>query len=124
VNPVRVARGAALLGLFGLLALVLAWSLWLAPSDHFPLVWVLCLWAGPLLAALPGILRGSPYTHAWTSMLGLAYFAHGLVEAINNPAERPYGTLEALLALTLYAGAMLYARWEGRRRKARGESPR
>jgi len=124
MSPVGVARVATLVGIFGLLALGLAWALWLAPSVHFPLAWILLLWAGPLLVALPGIVRGSPYTHAWTSMLALAYFAHGLVEAIDSPAERLYATAEALLALSLYGGAMLYARWEGRLRKARGENPR
>ena len=63
--------------LIALIAVCLAWELWLAPLR--PGGSWLALKALPLLAPLPGILRRSRYTYQWSSMLILAYFIEGVV---------------------------------------------
>jgi uncharacterized membrane protein len=70
--PVLLAR-AALASLLGLLALCLAWELWLAPLR--PGGSWLVLKALPLLAPLFGVLQERRYSFQWSSMLALAYLA-------------------------------------------------
>ena len=110
----RATRFASVVAYFGLFLLLMAWHAWLAPSTYFPVALVLLVMVTPLLVPLRGLLHGRPYTYAWTSLLALAYFAHGLVEAYVNPAERLYASAEALLALGLFATCVLYARWRSR----------
>ena len=63
------------------------------------------LLALPLLAPLPGLWRGRPYTYAWASMLVLFYIA-GLVVYRGPPtlALAALGALE-FLALVLFVRA-------------------
>jgi len=68
----------------------------------------------PLLLPLRGLLHGRLYTHRWVPYLALAYVGHALVELTANPAERPYAALELLFSLSLFMGALLYARHAGR----------
>lgn len=109
MSPIRVAYGATLAGHLGLLALVMAWTIWLSPPA-LPVALVLVLWAGPLLLPLRGLLHGRRYTFQWTSFLALVYFVHGAVEAFAGPAERGLALVEVALSLLLYGGAVTYAR--------------
>jgi uncharacterized membrane protein len=64
----------------------------------------------PLSLPLWGLLRGRPYTHAWTALLSLPYFVHGVGEAYAEPAVRILASAEMALSVTLFLGATLYAR--------------
>ena len=119
MNRTRLARLAALIGYFGLFALVVAWNAWLSPPTHLPIALVLLVWGTPLLFPLRGLLHGRPYTHAWTSYLALAYFTHGVVQAWAVPAERLLGLAEIGLSLLLFTGAIFYARLRGRELRQR-----
>lgn len=110
----RVAYWVALTGYFGLLILLWSWHVWLAPPRHWPTALVLAILLLPLAAPLRGLVHGRPYTFAWTTFLALFYFLHGISEAVGNPAARIYAVIEILLSLTLFTGAMLYARWRSR----------
>lgn len=92
-----------------LLFLCLSWELWLAPLR--PGGSMLALKAIPLLLPLFGILRGSRYTHQWTSMLSLVYLTEGLVRAVSDSgASQALAIGETILALVLFAGCLAYAR--------------
>ncbi len=72
---------------------------------------MLALKAVPLLLPLFGILRGSRYTHQWTSMLTLAYLTEGLVRAASDSgASQVLATLETALAVLLFVGCLAYSR--------------
>lgn len=112
LQTVRLARRLNLVAsasLLALIALCLAWELWLAPlrpGGSWLVIKVL-----PLLAPLFGILRGRRYTHQWASMLSLAYFVEGVVRAGSErglPAT--LALLEIVLSVTFFAAAVLYAR--------------
>jgi len=110
----RTGRWLTLAGLTGLLGLIVAWNAWIAPSQIFPVALVLLIQGMPLLLPLHGLLHGRPYTHAWTAFLSLAYFAFGIMEAYSNPPERPYALLMVLFSLMLFAGCIVYARFQSR----------
>jgi len=102
-------RGAVL-SLFALIALGLAWELWLAPIK--PGGSWLALKILPLLAPLRGVLRASLYTLQWAAMLVLLYLMEGVVRAWSDPSPLSswLGALETLLALGFYLCAIFYVR--------------
>jgi len=112
MNLIKFSRR---LSLISYLVLVVVLLTWYGLVDPAPLVLILLLL--PLLFPLKGLIRGSPYTHAWSSFLILLYFIHGVVEAYANPPVRIWALLEVLASVTFYTGAILYARLRGRELK-------
>jgi uncharacterized membrane protein len=106
----RAALQAGAVGsLLALIALCIAWELWLAPAR--PGGSWLVLKGLPLLAPLFGLLHGRRRTFQWTSFLALAYFAEGVVRAWAEPGPvRTLAALEIALALTLFGCAVFGAR--------------
>lgn len=119
----RLPYTLALIGYFGLFTLLLAWNIWLAPPQVLPVALVLLVAIGPLLFPLRGLLHERPYTFGWTSLLALAYLAHGSVEAYSNPPERGLALAEVALSLLLYVGAVWFARVRGRELKQAADHP-
>lgn len=85
--------------LAALIALGLAWELALAPLR--PGGSWLALKVLPLIAPLPGVVRGRVYTYRWAMMLVLAYFAEGCVRLWS---ERPPSSTLALAEIVLSLG--------------------
>ncbi|MDH3947872.1 MAG: DUF2069 domain-containing protein [Gammaproteobacteria bacterium] len=112
MNPTRFSRHLTLLSYIALVGLILIWHGWIVPSPEALILLLL-----PLLFPLRGILKGNPYTHAWSSFLILLYFIHGIVEAYANPQVRMWALIEVLFSVTFYTGAVLYARLRGRELK-------
>lgn len=101
----RSAGGA----LVALIALCLAWELWLAPLR--PGGSLLALKALPLALPLSGVLRGRRYTFQWSSMLVLAYFAEGVTRAWSERGtSQALALAEVILSLLFFAAAVSYAR--------------
>jgi uncharacterized membrane protein len=106
-----IARTASAL-LVALFMLCLAWEWRLAPLR--PEGSWLALKSLPLLAALPGVLRGRRYTYQWASLLILPYFAEGVVRTASDMGvSRTLAALEAALSLAFFACALAYARRTG-----------
>jgi len=120
MSPAAVARSVALGGYFGLWLLLPAWYGWLSPPVYIAVGPALMLLLVPLVFPLRGLLRGTLYTYAWTSMLSLLYFAHGVGEAWTLAGDRPYGLTEIALSLMWFTGAILYVRL-GKRERLRAQ---
>ena len=93
--------------MLALIALCLAWELWLAPLR--PGGSYLALKAVPLALPLTGILRGRRYTYQWSSMLVLAYFAEGAMRAWAERRPSRAGLREIALSVAFFAAAVSYA---------------
>jgi len=107
--PVRFSRLLAVASLLGLIALGLAWELWLAPLR--PGGSWLALKVLPLCLPLAGLLKNRMYTYRWVSLLIWLYFIEGVVRATSEPAPGAWlAALEVLLCLTLFAGCTLHVR--------------
>jgi uncharacterized membrane protein len=95
--------------LIALIALCLAWELWLAPQ-RVGGSW-LALKVLPLLITLIGILRGKLYTHRCMTLLIIAYFVEGVVRAYSDKGlSAQLAGVEIALTLLLFASAILYVR--------------
>lgn len=95
--------------LIALIALCVAWELWLAPQR--PGGSWLVLKVLPLLAPLFGVLRGKQYTHQWVTLLVIAYFVEGAVRGWSDTGlSARLAWIEIALALALFASAIAYVR--------------
>ena len=95
--------------LIALIALCLAWELWLAPQRAGG-SW-LVLKVLPLLIPLFGILRGKLYTHRWMTLFIIAYFVEGVVRACTDKGlSAQLAAVEIALTVVLFASAIAYVR--------------
>lgn len=75
-------RLLAVSSLLGLIALGLAWELWLAPLREGGSWWALKVL--PLTLPLAGLLKHRMYTYRWLSLLVWLYFTEGIVRATSE----------------------------------------
>lgn len=109
----RFARILAATGFVLLVVLLVAWHAWLSPPEIFATSFALAVLLAPLACAVPGIVRGRSYTHAWVSLLALFYFilaVDGIAAGV-EPRWLPAATLTASVAL--FTGAVVYVRTRG-----------
>lgn len=105
----RLCHGVAIVSLIALIALCLAWELFLAPLR--PGGSWLVLKVLPLLVPLFGVLRGKRYTFQWACMLILLYFAEGVVRAWSDrPPASTLAAIEIALSSVFYLAAVFYAK--------------
>jgi uncharacterized membrane protein len=106
---VASTRWLAVGSVLGLIALGLAWELWLAPlrpGGSWLAVKVL-----PLCLPLAGLLRNRMYTYRWVSLVVWLYFAEGVVRAYSDRGlSARLALLEIALCLVLFAACALHVR--------------
>ena len=115
-TAVRRSRQVALGALLALIALGLAWELWLAPTGRG----TLALKVLPLTLALPGLLAYRLYTCRWLSLAVWLYVAEGLVRATSSSGITvALAWSEVVLATALFAACA----YQVRRRLAAAPQP-
>jgi uncharacterized membrane protein len=79
--------------------------------------WVLCLAAVvPLLAPLPGLIRGRRYTYAWATLFSVPYLIFAVTELLANRAARWVAALSMLLVFAWFCTMVLFLRTSRARR--------
>ena len=98
---VEATRWIAFASVLALIALGLAWELWLV---HPPSPWAVKVL--PLCLPVGGLLKRHMYTYRWVSLLVWPYFLEGVVRANEGwPAA-----LEIALSLILFAACGMHVR--------------
>jgi uncharacterized membrane protein len=116
-SDVRRTRAVAVGSVLALIALGLAWELWLAPTGRG----TLAIKVLPLALPVAGLLKMRLYTYRWVSLLAWLYFAEGVVRATSDRGSSvPLAAAEALLALTLFSACALHVRCRLRRTQRPG----
>ncbi len=106
---IEATRWAAVGSVLALIALGLAWELWLAPLR--PGGSLLALKVLPLCIPLAGLLRRRMYTYRWVSLLVWPYFIEGVVRATSDRGPSvPLALAEVVLTLVLFAACALHVR--------------
>ena len=112
------ARRVAVASLLALIALCLAWELFLAPLR--PGGSWLALKALPLCIPLAGFLKNRMYTYRWVSLMVWLYFTEGVVRAWSDrPPSNWLALLEVALCLVLFTACTVHIRQRLRSAKAR-----
>lgn len=108
-NQIEMTRWLALGSLLGLIALGLAWEMWLAPIK--PGGSLLALKALPLCIPLAGILKNRMYTYRWVSLMVWLYFTEGATRAWSDRAPgNVLAMIEVALCLLLFTACALHVR--------------
>jgi len=106
---VAATRILAVGSLLGLIALGLAWELWLAPVR--PGGSLLALKVLPLCLPLIGLLKNRMYTYRWVSLLVWLYFTEGVVRAWGDKAPGSWLALtQVALCVVLFVACALHVR--------------
>src|SRR6187455_1355796 len=104
---VRRTRALAVAATLALIALCLAWELWLAPTGRG----TLAIKALPLLLPLPGLLRLRLYTYRWLSLGVWLYAAEGAMRAgSENGMSAALAATEVVLSLVLFTACCIHIR--------------
>jgi len=107
---VRRSRALAVFSLLALVALGLAWELWLAPLRPGGSWWALKVL--PLLIGLAGLLKHRMYTYRWLSLLVWLYVTEGLVRATTESGASIWlASLQTALAVVLFVACSWHIRW-------------
>lgn len=107
-GAVRWTRGLAVASLLGLIALGLAWELWLAPTGNR----TLAIKVLPLTLPLAGLLKRRMYTYRWVSLMIWIYFTEGVIRAVGDRGvSARLAMLEIVLCLILFAACAVHVRW-------------
>ena len=104
---VKGSRAVAVAATLALIALGLAWELWLAPTGAGTLAWKVL----PLALPIAGLLKMRLHTYRWLSLLVWVYVAEGAVRAAS---DRGLGAVLALveiaLAIAIFAACAVHVR--------------
>jgi uncharacterized membrane protein len=103
----RRTRALAVAATLALIALGLAWELWLAPTGRG----TLALKVVPLFLPLPGLLRLRLYTYRWLSLGVWLYVAEGAVRAgSDHGVSATLAVIEVAIALVLFTACCIHIR--------------
>jgi uncharacterized membrane protein len=106
---INLTRWVAASSLLGLIALGVAWELWLAPIR--PGGSWLAFKVLPLCFPLAGILKNRMYTYRWVSLVVWLYFTEGVVRAWSDRVPSNYlAMVEIALCLSLFVACTLHVR--------------
>ena len=72
------------------------------------------IWILPLLIPAYGLIKGKPYTAAWSNFVVMIYYMHSLTIMYTDPDERYLAILEFALANCMLFGNGIYARMQGK----------
>jgi len=72
------------------------------------------IWIFPLLLPAYGLIKGKPYTAAWSNFVVMIYYMHSLTIMYTDPDERYLAILEFALANCMLFGNGIYARMQGK----------
>jgi uncharacterized membrane protein len=116
-TPVDATRWLAVGSLLALIALSLAWELWLAPIKPGGSPVIAGLKALPLCVPLIGLLRMRMYTYRWLSLLIWLYFIDGVMRAFRATGMLlALASTEIVLCLLLFAACATHVRLRLRKR--------
>lgn len=114
---VEWTRWLAVVCLLALIALGLAWELWLAPLR--PGGSWLVLKVVPLCIPIVGLLKRRLYTYRWLSLMLWLYFTEGVVRAWSDSGlSASLAMGQTAMCMILFIACALHVRWRFQMAKA------
>ncbi len=101
-----------LVAYFSLLIFMPLWLIVLNPSSMSP--WLsLALFTLPLLLPMRGLLKGNPYTYAWSNFILMLYFLHSLTTLWVSKSDLIWALIELILTSIMFLSGSYYAKYKG-----------
>jgi uncharacterized membrane protein len=89
------------------------WLIVLSPSSGLSPALSLVMFTLPLLFPLRGLVKGNPYTYAWSSFIVMIYFLHSLTTLWVSPKDMIWALIELILATAMFLAGSYYAKYKG-----------
>lgn len=102
-----------LVSYFSLLLFMPLWLIFLSPSQGLSPILSLCMFTVPLLFPMRGLLKGNPYTFAWSNFVLMIYFLHSLTTLVVSEEDRLWAIIELALTSIMFLSASYYAKYRG-----------
>ncbi len=103
----------ALTSYFSLLVFMPLWLIVISPSKGLSPLLTLAMFTLPLLFPLRGLIKGNPYTFAWSNFIVMIYFLHSTTTLWVSPEDRLWAAIELFLACTMFLSCSYYAKYRG-----------
>lgn len=98
---------------FSLLFFMPTWLIFINPTEGFSPLLTLAMFTLPLLFPLRGLIKGNPYTYAWSNFVIMIYFLHSLTTLWVVPEDTLWASIELLLCSTMFIAGSYYAKYRG-----------
>lgn len=98
---------------FLLLVFMPLWLIVLVPSQGLSPILVLVMFTLPLLIPAKGLIKGNPYTYAWSNFILMIYFLHSLTTIWVLPEEWIFALIEFVLTTSMFLSGTYYAKYRG-----------
>lgn len=108
---IAAARALALAGYLGLIALVMAWIVFLGRTADQHISLFLVLFVTPLLLPLRGVLAARNKPMVWGTLVALPYSVHGGMVVWIGETDAWLGWIEVALSLGYVISASYFIRW-------------
>lgn len=102
-----------LVSYFALLFFMPIWLIFINPTEGFSPVLTLVMFTLPLLFPLKGLVKGNPYTYAWSNFVIMIYFLHSLTTLWVSPEDIIWASLELFLCTSMFISGSYYAKYRG-----------
>jgi len=116
-KPQRIStqnlKALTLISYFSLLLFMPLWLIVLSPSSGLSPALSLVMFTLPLLFPLKGLIKGNPYTYAWSSFIVMIYFLHSLTTLWVSPKDMVWALIELILATIMFLAGSYYAKYRG-----------
>lgn len=106
-------RKIALFGYFSLLIYMPLWLLVLSNERSLSIPLTLVMFTLPLIFPMRGLIKGNPYTYAWSNFVVMIYFLHSLTTVWVSANEKHWAILELLFATIMFLAGSYYAKYKG-----------
>ena len=113
----RFVRRLKTIGLTGYLGLIAYYPLlfFVLDKDTNSLAYIsLILFWLPLLFAIKGLLKGNPFTFAWSNFVVMWCYLHGLTAILTFEGHKGFILVELVFLTMAFIGNTYFARYRGR----------
>jgi len=113
VLSTQAHKKIALTGYFSLIIYMPLWLLWINPSESLSTPLTLMLFTLPLLFPLKGLIKGNPYTFAWSNFVLMWYFLHSLTTLWVSSSDFVWASIELIFTTMMFISGTYYAKYRG-----------
>ncbi|NQY63729.1 MAG: DUF2069 domain-containing protein [Alteromonadaceae bacterium] len=98
---------------FSLLVYMPIWLIVINPSEGLSPILSLIMFTLPLLFPMRGLIKGNPFTYAWTNFIIMIYFLHSLTTLWVSAEDLLWASIELILVSIMFLSGTYYAKYKG-----------
>ena len=89
------------------------WLIVINPSEGLSPLLSLAMFTLPLLFPMRGLIKGNPFTYAWTNFIIMIYFLHSLTTLWVSAEDLLWASIELILVSIMFLSGTYYAKYKG-----------